>query len=234
MTRRFLFLPALILLMLAPIAATGQDSIGMISGTIRNDNQTPVPGVRIRLIQNSGVEHNVSDSNGSFTFYFVNPGNIGIQFEYDSQHSSGVYKTTFYPGQTLSLRVTLTEQEEAGSQKLHWKFKVPSVAPNAWEAEKVLTEKWVDSFPNTIHLWAFLDHTEPTIVADRYDVSGLHGNRQPLIGMRGNSYTQNQYSINGISITDPSGNGALAFPDFSTIDTVEYAAGNLSGQHLGG
>ena len=232
-TKRFVFIPALALLFLAPITAAGQDSIGVISGSIRNENRVPVPGIKVDLIQKDSVEHGISDSYGDFAFYFVNPGNIEIRFEYGSQYANGIYRAMFSPGQTLQLNVTVFEQGEARKPKARWKFKAPAVAPNVWEAEKVLTGEWVDSFPNTMNLWAFLDHTEPTIVADRYDVAGMHGNRQPLIGMRGNSYTQNQYAIGGISVTAPSGNGALGFPDFSTIDTIEYTAGNVSGQHIG-
>jgi hypothetical protein len=151
----------------------------------------------------------------------------------NSQYSSGAYKTVFYPGQTLRLNVTLLEQTALPSGESRWRFKVPAGGASVWESEKVLTAKWADAFPNTLNLWSFLDHTETSVIADRYDVSGMHSNRQLLIGLRGNTYTQNQYSINGISVSDPSGRGALAFPDFSTMNTVELTAGNFSGIHLG-
>jgi hypothetical protein len=70
-------------------------------------------------------------------------------------------------------------------------------------------------------------------VADRYDMSGMHGNHQQLLGVRGSSYTQNQYNIDGISVTDSLGEGMLAFPDAVAMETIMYTVGNSPGQHMG-
>ena len=225
--RLSLVFSTLVILFFIPGNAISQYSPGIIDGIIRGSDGKPVAGAKICVLHDeSGIEdgveaQTVSDSEGRFTFFFINPGRTILHFDHDSMEGTAAYKTRLYPGQILRLEV------QAGKAR-----EVP-VAPVSWKAEKVLAEEWMDVFPNTKHIWAFLNHSEPSVVAERYDVSGMHGHRQFLLGVRGSSYTQNPSDIDGIDISSPDGNGMLAFPDFAAMKSVVYTVGDSMNQHLG-
>jgi hypothetical protein len=214
-------LSTLALFIIIPAIATAQYTPGLITGTIQTGEGNPVSGVRIGLILERMTAQTLSDSEGRFAFFFVDPGQVVVQFEHGSMPAIMEYKTDIYPGQILHLTVKA------------WKIEETAGTAPPWRTEKVLTEEGIDLFPNANHIWAFLNHTEPSVVAERYDVAGMHGHRQLLLGIRGSSFTQNASIINGIEISSPDGSGMLAFPDISTMKSITYTVGDSIEQHMG-
>ena len=233
MTLLHLVLSALVLSIFTPVGAVAQYTPGTISGTIHTADGIPLSGTKVDLVQEGSAARTFSDHSGSFTFYFVYPGQIHIRIKDDSINTDGEHRSVMYPGQTLRLQAILLQHQASNGGSGPWKINESSGTPGVWQAERVLTEERVDSLPNASHLWAFLNQTEPSVVADRYDISGLHSNRQLLLGVRGSSYTQNQSSINGISVTSPDGEGMLTFPDMSAMSSVVYSVGDSASQHMG-
>jgi hypothetical protein len=75
--------------------------------------------------------------------------------------------------------------------------------------------------------------TEPSVVADRFDISGMHSYRQLLLGIRGSSWTQNQTLVKGMTVSHPAGDGALVFPDLSVMESIIYRVGDSPQRHTG-
>jgi hypothetical protein len=212
---------ALALSIIFPVIAAAQYTSGLIAGIIQAEDGSPVPGVKIDLIHGGATAQTISDSEGRFTFFSVNPGQVVVQFEHGTMPSVMKYNTGIHPGQTLRLNIKA------------WKIEEVAGTPAPWRTEKVLAEEWIDSFPNANNIDAFLNHTEPSVVAERYDVAGMHGHRQLLLGIRGSSLTQNATTINGINVTSPDGSGMLAFPDITTMKSIAYTVGDSIEQHMG-
>ncbi len=226
-------LSLLLLSALIPAIAVAQYSGGMISGAIQFAGDAPVSGAKIDLIQGGFAAQISSDSEGRFAFYFISPGKVEMRFSHDSSNSSGAYSAIFHPGQILHLRVILAPKLTAGDKSSPWKISETSGAAAPWRTERVLTEESMEQFPNAKHIWAFLNHTEPSVVAERYDVSGMHSDRQFLLGVRGSSFAENPSTLNGINVTRPDGEGMLVFPDISTMESITYTVGDSIDQHMG-
>jgi hypothetical protein len=229
----YLAFSVLILSLLMPAAAFAQYTPGMILGMVHDESGAAVPGVKIELSQGENTAQAISNSGGSFSFYYAYPGDAEINFKFDSVNSGGVYKAVIYPGQILRLNVALNRRQIAFEEKNPWEIQESSGAPSTWRTERVITEEWTDSLPNGPNLWNFLNRTESSVVADRLDTSGMHSNRELLLGVRGSSYTQNQSTINDIEFASPSGDGMLAFPDISTMKTIVYTVGDSPAEHMG-
>jgi hypothetical protein len=57
--------------------------------------------------------------------------------------------------------------------------------------------------PNARNIWSLLQTQEPSTVTDRIDVAGLEIGEDALFGAQGASWTENQYRLNGLNVTDP-------------------------------
>jgi hypothetical protein len=224
---------AVILLVFMTTGAMAQYALVSVSGAIRAEDKSPIPGVKVQLIQKETTTQVFTDTEGNFVYHFAHPGHLEIRFEQSSIGVTGSHEVVAYPGQFFHLDVVLLKQRDKNGKKNPWDIKEIKDVPNAWEAERVLTEARLESYPSVLHLWALLNHTELNIVADRYDVSGMQSSRQFLLGIRGSSYTQNQASVNGIALTHPTGDGMLAFPDISTMQTIVYTIGGSPSHHVG-
>lgn len=224
---------ALVFSILGPVTARAQYAPLMISGMVHEERGRAIPGVPIELLQDCASTQTLSDPRGRFSLYPACPGLAEIVFRPDSARSKQKHQTILYPGQSLYLRAVLRHEQSLKDRDALWEIREFPALPAAWTAERVLTEEWIDSLPNAQHLWAFLNHTEVSVVADRYDVSGLDGIRQLLLGARGVSYTQNHADIHGIDVTSPNGDGMLAFPDLSAMTAVVYSVGAASSLNEG-
>jgi hypothetical protein len=57
--------------------------------------------------------------------------------------------------------------------------------------------------PTARNIWSLLQTQEPSTVTDRIDVGGMETGEPALFGAQGASWTENQYRLNGLNVTDP-------------------------------
>jgi hypothetical protein len=156
-----------------------------------------------------------------------------LRFEHPSTLVTGTYDATLYENSSVDLSVVLHRNDVSGTGDSWSIKKQPGKSPVIVSAERVISVETMNAQPGTESLWSFLSMTESSVVADRFDISGLHSYHQLLIGVRGSSWTQNQSLVNGMTITDPSGEGMLAFPDMSAMESVVYSIGKSPTRHTG-
>jgi hypothetical protein len=99
-----LFVPVLLLPVLASIASA--QSVGAISGTIRDSAGTPIPGVEVVVLQRRGAVY--SDSGGVFRFADVVAGKHELHFR-RLGFSPKSLDANIAEGKTLSLAVVLEQ-----------------------------------------------------------------------------------------------------------------------------
>jgi hypothetical protein len=74
-----------------------------------------------------------------------------------------------------------------------------------------IPEAALTDLPSSSDLYSLLETLEPNLISDRMDTGGL-GMAQPArIGAHGSTWTQTQFRIGDIGITDPSGSGTPLF-----------------------
>lgn len=228
------WIPVIILLLVAAMPARAQYPTSTISGTVRTEEGKPVADTRIQWIQHGHPITLLTDAIGGFCYYFVEPGRRILSFEHSSTSEAGRYEALINPGALLHLTVVLHDGAGDGSGSAYWEVEKQVIeVQDVWQPERVLTARQIESLPSAEHLWSFLNQTEPSVVADRYDISGMNSQRQLLLGVRGSSWTQNQASLNGLTVTHPSGDGMLAFPDMTAMEAIIYSVGDSQTRHTG-
>jgi hypothetical protein len=80
--------------------------------------------------------------------------------------------------------------------------------------------------PTSDNLFALIETLQPSIVSDRFSGGGLNAGRPARIGGFLSSWTQTIFRVDGVPITDPTGNGApMVFPELVFWDRVGVRTG---------
>src|SRR5205814_7267956 len=127
---------------------------------------------------------------------------------------------------SIRLLVVLHRSTESGPANTWIVRERDSGVPDLSPPERFLTESYIESLPSSEHLWSFLNQTEVSVVSDSYDTSGLRSAAPFLFGVRGSSWSQNQGLVNGQTVSNPSGDGMLIFPDMSAMEAIIYTVGD--------
>jgi hypothetical protein len=204
-----------------------------VTGTVASDDGTPLPNVSVRWAQLGKTVSVLTDASGKFSFEFAEAGVRTLRFEHASTSTAGTYAAMLHENISIDLAVVLHHEDGSGNGDT-WSIKQQyGKSPAIAFPERVISSESMNAQPTTESLWSFLNMTEPSVVADRFDISGLHSYRQLLLGVRGSSWTQNQGMVNGLSISNPTGDGLLAFPDLSTMESIVYSVGTSPTRHTG-
>ena len=221
----------LFVILVSSIPATAQYAISTVRGTVRSTKGEPLPSARISWLQRGQMRWFETDSSGEFVSYFVDPGIHTFRFIHPSTSEVGTYVGMVPIASSLTLTIVLVEPDETGSLH-HWRIREELPGPSdVWKPEKLLTSETIEAYPSVEHLWSFLNQLEPSVISDRFDISGLRSDTPFLIGVRGSSWSQNYGSLNGISVNDPSGNGLLVFPDIAAMEAIVYGVGESPSHH---
>ena len=215
------------------ISAFGQSQSSRVSGIVSTDDGNPLPNVSVRWSQQGESLFVVTDAWGRFSFDLAEPGIRTLRFQHISTPIAGGYDAMLHEGSFIDLSVVLNRNAASGGVDL-WSIKQRyGQSPAVDSSERVISIESMNFQPGTESLWSFLNMTEPSVVTDRFDISGMHSYRQLRLGVRGSSLTQNQGFVNGMTITHPAGEGLLGFPDLSAMETVVYSIGNSRTRHTG-
>jgi hypothetical protein len=214
-------------------SAFAQSLSSTVSGIVSTDDGKPLPDVSIRWNQQGQSVLVSTDAEGRFTFAFTEPGIRTLRFEHTSTPAAGSYDAILHEDASMDLSVVLHRNKAGGGSDV-WSIQQRYRRPPAVASpERVISMDSMKFQPGTDSLWSFLNMTEPSVVTDRFDISGLHSYRQLRLGVRGSSLTQNQALVNGMTITHPTGEGLLGFPDLSAMESVVYSVGTSRTRHTG-
>jgi len=79
--------------------------------------------------------------------------------------------------------------------------------------------------PSSRNAWSFLETVEPAAIVDRIDGAGLHLGEPGLFSLRGTSWTQNVFLLDGVDLTEPLRGGTPLFlPDVAALGDVEVTS----------
>lgn len=103
-------------------------------------------------------------------------------------------------------------------------------APGAADGDGPLAWAYDGGFlrdlPTGDSLFAVVETLQPSIVSDRFSGGGLNAGQPARIGGFLSSWTQTMFRVDGVPITDPTGNGApMVFPELMFWDRVSVRTG---------
>jgi len=214
-------------------ATFAQNLSSTVSGTVTSDDGQPLPYVSVRWIQQGQALLVSTNAAGRFSVEFAEPGIRTLQFKHSSTSMVGSYNAVLHEDSSIDLSVILQRNQGSGGNDAWLIQRRYSKRPAVASSERVISTESMKFQPGTDSLWSFLNMTEPSVVADRFDISGLHSYRQLRLGVRGSSLQQNQALVNGMTITHPAGEGLLGFPDLSAMESVVYSVGTSKTRHTG-
>src|SRR5579864_2221056 len=97
----------------------------------------------------------------------------------------------------------------------------------------------LEDLPNARNIWSLLQTQEPSTVTSRIAIGGLETGEPALFGALGASWTENQYTLNGLNVTDPYQPGLPLLEanvddlaQFQVVTGTKPAAGEGSGTNV--
>lgn len=115
----------------------------------------------------------------------------------------------------------------------------PSPTPSPLRATRFSLAPTIDSdllrdLPFGHGLWSAFETFEPTAIVDRIENGGLYVGEPGLLGVRGSSWTQTSWRLDGLDITDPDRTGTpLLLADNEALEAIDVAAGLASAAEPG-
>jgi len=83
-------------------------TLGMISGSVRMEDNAPLPGVALSLAQNGmEIAHGVTSNNGRFFFDRLNPGSYDLEARLEGFNTSRISPIVVKPGQAARIDILL-------------------------------------------------------------------------------------------------------------------------------
>ena len=210
---------------LLTLAASGwaQSHSGGVFGEVTGSG-APLRNVRVTLaradVQGSTVE-GFTDDGGRFRFAGLGWGEYQLHLAADGWHS----RTISIQVRTASALWVGVSLAPPGSEQT-----LPSqlLDQSVWfgtQFSNLETEK----LPNGRNIWALLEELEPSTVTNRFEIAGLQAATPALFSVFGASWTENQYQLNGLNLTDPYNTGLpLINPGMDTLAEFRTATASKS------
>ncbi len=181
---------------------------GVVSGSGR-----PLSGVHVRLSSEraSGpVREAVTDASARFRFAGLAWGFYTLDFAADGWQGRQI-RIELRPDSTLYVNAALSA---TGGEKAPHGL---AVNEDVWVGTN-FTNFQMKELPNGRNIWSLLQNQEPSTVTNRLEIGGTETAVPALFSAFGASWTENQYRLNGMDVTDPYIPGLpLINPDFDAL-----------------
>src|SRR5215471_3864485 len=217
----------LVFLLLAAIhcTANGQSSHGWILGRVRNARSFEwIAGAAVSLTTLDGAKivETSTDGSGRYWLLWVAPGEVELKIEKSGfySHVKGV-RVESERGSLVDANMAEMGSGEPDDLVLNW----AGIPINPWGTGygTNFDRARLENLPSPRNIWALLENQVPSAIVDRIDEGGFGSGTIPLVSVRGASWAQNEYRLDGINITDPYDAGKpLLYPGFGSL--IEFRA----------
>ncbi len=189
-------------LLLAAAISSAQNT-GSIGGGVADATGAVLPDCVVELESETGLvsRRERTGAGGGYAFPGLPVGSYRLRFELPGFEPAFREEVKVEAGAHVELGVTLQVQGLAVFTGVHpMDRRRPGLA-------EVAGTTLLQNVPTGRSLWSVLELT-PALVTDRIDVGGSASGQQSTFTAAGTSATQNQYTLNGVNVTDPSALGA--------------------------
>ena len=195
---------------------------GGVDGVVLDATGGVLPGARVSLVlPGRGVRREqTAGPSGRFGLRGLEPGAWSITAAHPGFDDSPLAEVVVDAGSVVEIRLQLalagiTESVAAVSRRL--------LDLRGSGVRETLDRPLLEDLPNTRDLWTVLEQT-PGIMMSKINVGGAESGQQSLFSAAGSAWTQNQYYLNGVNVTDPAAMGAsIAYYSFDSFEEVEVS-----------
>jgi hypothetical protein len=211
-----------------PIVATAQQRTGNIYGTILDSENTPLPGVSVTLAGPTIAPiSTTTNQEGRFRFLSLFPSN-----EYVIKAELQGFKTRTATGVIVNVAknsdITIVMVQGALEEEVTVTAQTPIVDTKKTQITHTVNYEMLQELPSARDPWVVLQMA-PAIQMDRENVGGVESGQQSGFVARG--ATANEWTIDGMQITDRSSGGSPAYYDFDSFEELNISTGTLDVEH---
>ena len=215
-------IPLTIALLLGATVTSAQEETGSLYGTVMDLGGESLPGVAVSLRGLGAERVQISDKLGKFRFLGLDPGDWSLRANLDG------FSTVDFPNIDIRIgRNTTVEVQLA--QAVEEVIMVTSESPLLDERKiaqgSILTQIDLETIPTARDPWAVLNQA-PGVLVDRINVGGNESGKQSLFTAPGVLWSENDYLIDGVQITDMAAVGSSStYYDFDQFAQMEISTG---------
>ena len=195
---------------------------GGVDGVVLDATGGVLPGARVSLVLvGRGIRRaQAAGPSGRFGFAGLQPGAWSITAGHPGFEDSPPAEVVVDAGSIIEVRLQLglagiIESVAAVSRR-------PLDLRGSGVRETV-DRPMLEDLPNTRDIWTVLEQT-PGIMMSKINVGGAESGQQSLFSAAGSAWTQNQYYLNGVNVTDPAAMGAsIAYYSFDSFEEIEVS-----------
>jgi hypothetical protein len=232
--RRIFVLAGLAILLGAPLALA--QTTGSITGVVTDASGALMPGVTITLTGErliGGPQTQVTDSDGSYRFDRLVPGNYDMKFELQG------FRNVERPEVRISAAfvATINAKMEVGSltETITVTGESPTVDVRSNVQQTVMNQEILEGIPTGRDPWS-LAKLIPGVQVATYDVGGTQSMQQSSLSAHGSSTNDVSYNIDGATVNWPGGGGGatMIYYDQGMFEEVNYMTSAIPAEMLAG
>ena len=181
-------------------SAPAQVAPGNVVGVVASPTGEHVAGALVRLAADDSpapILTSTTGIGGEFRFVAVPPGVYTLEAALSGWQELRQPGINVRPADTLEIRITLSPASHRSASVL------AELNRRNVDWGTTFGEFALRKLPNSGNVWPLLENQEPSTVTNRLDVGGLATGVPALFGALGASWAENQYSLNGLNVTDP-------------------------------
>jgi hypothetical protein len=217
----------LLALVLAGATARAQTQTGSIEGRVSDKTGAVLPAVGVTLTSPVLLTPQIraTDQTGRYVFVNLVPGTYALAFELAGFQKLVREGLIVSVARTITIDATL---DVAGVQEaVTVTGATPEVDVTSTNVATNLDLNLLQEVPTARDVWSILQTQAPQVVLNREDVGGSEGGLQAVFSVRGTTWHQNTYSMNGVNVTDPAATGATDFYfDYDSFEEVQISTGS--------
>ncbi len=202
----------------------GQARTGSIYGTVTDTDGNPLPGVTVTLTSDvTGSMVVATDVDGSYRFPSLPPSNTyKLRFELDGFKT--VVRDQIEVRVGANTRVDV-QMAPGGGEQILVIGQTPVVDVKKVTVGANLNRDALQSLPTARDPWVILE-LAPGVMVDRENVGGSESGQQSNFVARGDSFSNNQWNVDGLTITDPAAIGASpTYYDYDAFEEMQITTG---------
>lgn len=201
-----------------------QERTGNIYGKVVDSEGKPLPGVTVTLTGTlTAPVPTVTSAEGRFKFLSLSPAkdyNLKAQLQgFQTKTEQGLIVTV---GNNID--ITLIMEMTTLKEEVIVTAKNPVVDSRKTAVGQSFTSEALQSLPSARDPLVIAS-LAPGIMIDRENVGGSESTGQALYGARGGSFSQNTFSVDGVSVIDVSSRGMGNTYDFDSIEEINITVG---------
>jgi len=200
-----------------------QASSGNIYGSVADASGAVLPGATVMLTgANTGGRTTTSGVQGDFRFLNLDPGTykVAVTMKGFGPVNREIVVTT---GQNVNLSFVMKVGGQA--EEITVTAETPVVDTKRVGTATTLTKEELAQVPQSRDPWAVLK-TVPGVIVDRVNVAGNESGQQSGFSGKGALFSDTQWTLDGVVITDFNSNGASSsYYDFDAFEEINVATG---------